>query len=115
MSLDTHDALDRLIEANRLRSEMTATIGRHRLGLTQWLVLKLLHRNGMQQGTQLARSLGVTREMVTMTVNTLVRSGYVSTARLASDGRGKALRLTPNGLALVDAIDAELEDRDGDA
>ena len=49
---------------------------------------------------ELARHLGVTASTMSLTIDRLVRGGYVSRQRAAQDGRVVALRLTQAGLRI---------------
>jgi DNA-binding MarR family transcriptional regulator len=49
---------------------------------------------------ELARHLGVTASTMSLTIDRLVRAGYVSRQRAAQDGRVVALRLTEAGLRI---------------
>ncbi len=80
-------------------------------GLTRssWDVLASLRRSGEPfelTPTQLYRGLMRSSGAMTNMLNTLEQEGLVKRARDPRDGRGRLVRLSPGGLALVDEIAA---------
>jgi DNA-binding MarR family transcriptional regulator len=84
-----------------------ALMGGYGLTRSSWDVLASLRRCGEPfelSPTQLYRGLMRSSGAMTNIVNALERDGLVKRRRDPSDGRGRLVRLTGEGLALVDEI-----------
>ena len=92
--------------AARLTEEITAVYADHGLSEGEFDVLAALRRAGVpheRSAGDLAASTMVTSGGMTKRLDRLERAGLVTRRVSDADGRGRAVRLTPDGLRLIDA------------
>lgn len=77
------------------------------LGLAQYRVLSAL-AGGEDRASKLAERFELGRPSVSSAVDALTRAGLVERSPVIADQRAVALRLTPEGLATLEAVEAEL-------
>lgn len=86
--------------ARLLERGLTQIADRHGFTLGDWDALSALQRSGPpyeRSPTQLASATGVTSGTMSVRLNRLVETGLVGRTVSRGDGRGRAIRLTPEG------------------
>jgi len=74
------------------------------MSLTQFRILKHLNERE-HRATELASALEVGKSTLTISVDSLVRRGFVERSDLVGDRRASVLRITPSGEVLVRALE----------
>jgi DNA-binding MarR family transcriptional regulator len=74
------------------------------MSLTQFRILKRLNERE-HRATELASSLEIGKSTLTISVDSLVRRGFVERSDLVGDRRASVLRITPAGEVLVRALE----------
>ena len=88
-------------------------LGPHGLSSIEWFVLGTVKEETPMGGirvTDLATLFDVKTTYITATVHALRDKGYVTTRQDVNDARVRLIVTTPNGNALVDAIEERLRD-----
>jgi len=98
-----------MVAYRRIQSAVSTLLSRFHLNTTQWIMLGFMSEsaNGLRV-TDMARALQVEMPLITITKQSLVAEGLMSTAAHARDKRVKLLILTPKGRQLVKEIEAYL-------
>ncbi len=84
-----------------LESGILADISPLHLTVAQFLVLKLMYRNGQHRAGEVARYMGVSRPAATKNIDKLVRHGLIVRRRSHSDRRATLLSISRTGRDLV--------------
>ncbi|MBF4994935.1 MarR family transcriptional regulator [Arthrobacter gandavensis] len=91
--------------SRKLDARLAATFAAHGLDAAAFDVLATLRRSGAPytlSPTELTASTMVTSAAIAQRLNRLEERGLISRTRNSSDGRGKRVALTTDGLALID-------------
>ncbi len=102
VDLGTAEAVRGLARVARLLEKASGD-----LGLAQYRVLSAL-AGGEDRASRLAERFELGRPTVSSAVDALTRAGLVERSPDMADQRAVALRLTPAGLAALEAVEAEL-------
>lgn len=93
--------------AKYLDSGMDAYFGNHGISRPSWDILATLRRSGPPfrlSPTELYQAVMRSSGAMTRRIDTLERAGWVAREPDPADRRGIIVKLTPEGLALVDAL-----------
>jgi len=77
------------------------TLARHRLSIAMWRVLAVLANNGGQRQVDVAGRTSIDVSTLSRVVTRLVKMGFVSRTRSATNNREVVVRLTPKGAAIL--------------
>jgi DNA-binding MarR family transcriptional regulator len=81
------------------------------LTVTQFLVLKLMSRDGQHRAGEVARYMGISRPAATKNIDKLVRHGLIVRRRSHGDRRATLLSVSPRGRKLVQRYEETKRDR----
>ena len=93
--------------SRKVDTRLAATFARHGLDAAAFDVLATLRRSGAPytlSPSELTASTMVTSAAIAQRLNRLEERGLVSRTKNSSDGRGKKVALTADGLALVERV-----------
>lgn len=85
------------------------TVRRHGLSLASYEVLVEIAGEPVRSPLALARTLAAERSSIEYALRELVAAGYVSPQLDLTDGHGRLTDVTPAGLAVVQAVIADLQ------
>jgi DNA-binding MarR family transcriptional regulator len=104
------DLLDASRHAKRVARVVRLTT---HLSMTEWLLLNRLAMSTQDRPGGLAKFLGVSIEMVSMTTPSLISRGYITKGtETMADLRGRYLRITDEGRAVLEALQKALVEAD---
>lgn len=100
----TGDALQMLRRASLLIRQLERYFALHGLSQTQFLVLMILHRDQSKHShlaAEICEKLDVSKPVVSTTLKTMQRRGFIVYCEKAEDSRMKPLRISDAGRALL--------------
>src|SRR3954470_10303144 len=104
------DLLDARAHAKKVARVIRLTT---HLTMTEWLLLNRLAMSTEERPGSLAKCLGVSAEMVSMTTPRLIGMGYITKGtETMADLRGRCLRITDEGRAVLEAVQTALVEAD---
>jgi DNA-binding MarR family transcriptional regulator len=114
-TLEAHLGYWLRLVSNQVTAAFARRLQTEGVTVPQWVALRLIEAHGAVAPGRLAEEIGLTRGAVSKIVDRLEAHKLASQCEQAGDGRGRLLRLTPQGRRLIPQLAALAEANEREA